>query len=135
MIPFSGELLLVGRILFAAIFIYNGYNNVTNPAMVDYADSHDIPFPAIAAPLGGITILLGGFGILLGAFKVLSAIALVGFLVTATPFVHDFWTLPEGERVNQFNHFMKNVAMTGGGIALLVLADGDWAYALNVGLF
>lgn len=135
MIPFEGEVLLVARLLFAAVFIYNGYNNLTNPKMVDYSAKHGLPAPAILTRVGGAAILLAGVGIVLGAFKVLSAVVLVLFLLTASPIFHDYWDRPESERVNQFNHFMKNLAQAGGGLALLVLADGDWPYALNVGLF
>ena len=135
MIPFSGELLLVGRVLFASVFLYNGYNNLTNPKMVDYSEKHGLPAPAVLTRVGGAALLLSALGILLGAFKVLSAAVLVLFLLTASPIFHDYWAVEESERVNQFNHFMKNLAQAGGGLAFLLLADGDWAYALNVGLF
>jgi len=134
-IPYSGELLLVGRVLFAAVFLYNGYNNLTNPGMVDYSRSHDLPMPYVGTKVGGAAIFLAGLGVLLGAFKVLAVAVLVVFLLVSSPIFHDFWAVPDDKRINQFNHFMKNMAQAGGGIALLLLADGDWAYALNVGLF
>lgn len=135
MIPYGDELFLLGRLLYGGLFIYNGYNNLTNPKMVGYADRHDVPAPAILTRLAGATILLGGLGIVLGAFTTLSAAAIVVFLLVASPAIHDYWNRPERERVGQFNHFTKNVALAGGGLAFLAMSGTPWAYALNVGLF
>lgn len=135
MIPFGDELLLIGRILYGVLFVYNGYNNLTNPKMVGYADRHGVPAPAILTRVAGVTILLGGLGIALGAFRTVAAASLVVFLLVASPMIHDYWNRPESERVGQFNHFMKNVALAGGGLAFLVMSDEAWAYALNVGPF
>lgn len=134
-IPLHDELLLAGRVLFAVVFLYNGYNNLTNPKMVDYSRKHGLPMPWIGTKVGGAAIFLAGLGVLLGAFKLVAAAVLVGFLLVSAPIFHDFWAVPDDERINQFNHFMKNLAQAGGGLGILLLADGDWAYALNVGLF
>lgn len=132
---FEGEVLLVARILFAIVFLYNGYNNIVDEGMVEYADYAGLPAPGILTRIGGILILLAGLGILVGAAKALSAIVLFVFLLVAAVIFHDFWALDDPEeRVNQMNHFMKNLAMAGGALVFLILADGTWEYAVNIGL-
>lgn len=126
------ELLLVGRVLFAIVFLYNGYNNIVDEGMVEYSQYAGLPAASILTRVGGILILLAGLGILVGAAKALSAIVLFVFLIVAAVIFHDFWAVDDPQdRVNQLNHFLKNLAMAGGALAFLYISDQTWAYALN----
>ncbi|MEY7851737.1 DoxX family protein [Natrarchaeobius sp. A-rgal3] len=132
----EGEILLLGRVLFGALFAYNGYNHfVRFESRVGYAQYKEVPAASFAVIASGVMLLGGGLGIILGVFPVLSAGALATFLVVATPLFHDFWNVSSDERENELNHFLKNVGLLGGALVLLSVAGEPWSYAVNVGLF
>jgi putative oxidoreductase len=47
---------------------------------------------------------------------------------------HDFWNAPADQKQGEVNNFLKNVALLGGALAFLVLANEAWPLAANVGL-
>src|SRR5438094_4671049 len=58
---------LIGRILFAAMFINSGIAHLTKlTPMSQYAASQKLPAPKLAVALSGLMILAGGLSILLG---------------------------------------------------------------------
>lgn len=136
MVVYAEELLLVGRVLFAIVFLYNGYNNLVDEGMVQYGEYKGLPAAGILVRLSGILILLSALGILLGVAPGISAIVIFLFLLASAVVFHDFWSVDDDdERVNQLNHFLKNVALAGGALAFLVLVDGAWDYALNIATY
>ncbi|WP_136602988.1 DoxX family protein [Salinigranum halophilum] len=132
----EGEFLLLGRVLFGLLFLYNGYNHfANNEAVTGYAEFKGVPAAGFMVVASGVMMLLGGLGIILGAFPVLSVGAIAVFLLVSSPKMHDFWAASDEDRQNEFNHFLKNVGLLGGALVLLASASEPWAYAVNVGLF
>jgi putative oxidoreductase len=112
---------LIGRILFAQIFILSGVmaHLVGREQGVAYARANKAPAPEVLVPLSGIVAILGGLSVLLGIWGDVGALFIAGFLAGITPFMHAFWKETDPMmRIVQMSQFQKNVALIGG--ALLV---------------
>jgi len=117
---YSDSAALAGRALLAAIFILSGWSKVADPAAsVGYIASVGLPLPQLALA-GAILVELGaGVALILGYRTRLAALALALFtLVTALLFHSAI-----GDQ-NQFIHFFKNVAMTGGLLQVVAFGGG-----------
>jgi|SRR5579863_1071436 len=118
---------LIGRILFAAIFIMSAPNHF-NPETIKYADDHGVPWASVSVPLAGLVALAGGLSILLGFRGRFGALLLVLFLVPVTPMMHDFWSVvdPSAAEIQQLL-FMKNIAMLGGALFIAYFGTGPFS--------
>lgn len=65
--------------------------------------------------------MVGGLSILLGVKEKIGAFLLILFLVPATILLHPFW-FEAGAREVQLTHFLKNIAILGG--LLMILLQG-----------
>jgi len=75
-----GTVVVLGRFLFALIFLMAGANHF-NKQTIGYAASQGVPLAAIAVPLSGVLAIAGGLSILLGYRAKLGAWLIVLFLV------------------------------------------------------
>lgn len=124
-----GAVVLLGRILFAAIFLLAAPNHFTQQA-IQYAASQGVPLPSIAVPLAGIIAIAGGLSVLLGYHARLGGWLLVLFLVPVTLMMHAFWKVTDPTMAQmQMVMFMKNVSMLGG--ALLITQFGSGPFSLD----
>ena len=123
---------LAGRILIALIFIFAGFGKITGfEGTVGYIASKGLPFPQLAA-IGAIIVELGGGIMLVLGWKTrLAAAALLIFTGLAALFFHNFWALTPDQAQNQMIHFMKNLAMMGG--ILFVVIHGGGPLSLDRG--
>src|SRR5258708_29407719 len=108
-------ILLIGRILIAALFLNAGLRKAfTYAATVGYFTKLGFPMPeamAIIAPV----IEVGGAVLLIIGWKTrYAAWVLALFVVIASFAAHRFWTFDAAQYGNQMNHFMKNFAIIGG---------------------
>lgn len=121
--------LLIARSLFAVLFIVSGLSK-----FIDWDQTSQfmaskgmvaIPFFQASA---GILELVGGLALLVGFQTRLVAFALFLFLIPTTTIFHDFWnsTTPEEEILQQM-HFLKNLAIMGGLLALVTAGAGKYA--------
>jgi len=78
---------------------------------------------AIVCEFGGAIMVLLGWNACLGA------LLLIVFTVPATLIFHNFWAVDPAQYQNQFNHFMKNLAIIGG--LAYVMAAGSGPYSLK----
>jgi putative oxidoreductase len=112
--------LLVGRILIGALFLIVAYNSAMNIAgTTGYLASLGIPAPGVAIYLKLAIEFLGGLAILIGWHTRLAALVLVVFVLVAALFAH----MKFGDG-NQLNHFLKNMAIIGGLLAIYVTGSG-----------
>lgn len=121
-------LLLLARLLLSAIFLASGAMKVADWSRT--AD-HMAAEGMVAVPFllaGAVALELGaGAGVLVGCGTRLSALALAAFLVPATLIFHDFWTYDGAARQTQMQQFMKNLALTGGLLALAAAGAGRFS--------
>ena len=109
-----------GRVLISLIFLLSGFSKLTAPAMtIGYIESVGLPFPTLAYGTALVVEIIGGAALVLGYQTRLVAAALAAFsIATAVSFHNDLADL------NQFIHFFKNVAMTGGLLHVIALGGG-----------
>jgi putative oxidoreductase len=114
---------LIGRILFASLFLFSGLTAHFNRQGVEYARAYGAPAPGVLVPLTGVVIVLGALLVGFGIWADVGALLIVGFLVGITPIMHAFWkeTDPQMQQV-QVAMFTKNVSLI--GAALIVF----WLY-------
>jgi putative oxidoreductase len=125
----QGAVVLLGRFLFALIFVMAGANHF-NKQTIGYAASQGVPLASIAVPLSGVIAIAGGLSILLGYRAKLGAWLIALFLVPVTLVMHKFWTVQDPTMAQlQMILFMKNVSMLGG--ALLISQFGAGPLSLD----
>lgn len=119
---------LIGRILFSAIFIMGALRNFTG-ANIAHAVAQGVPLASIAVPLSGLLALAGGVSVLLGYKAKAGAWLLVLFLVPVTLLMHNFWAMTgPGATIHQLM-FLKNLSALGG--ALLIAHFGSGPLSLD----
>ncbi|GAB3163170.1 hypothetical protein GCM10027059_17140 [Myceligenerans halotolerans] len=122
--------LLIARVLFAALFLGSGIAHLTETgAMAGYAASRGVPMAKAATRTTGVLILLGGLSVLLGIWGDLGALLLVVFLLSTAFLMHGFWreTDPTAKQMEMIQ-FNKDVALAGAALAFL------WVFVQEPGL-
>ncbi len=116
--------LLIGRILFAANFLFAGLGfHLKERAMAtEYARSQGVPLAELGVPLTGVLIAVAGAMVVLGFWVDLAALVLAANVLAFAYWMHAFWKLDDPMmRVNQMTHFFKNVQIAGGALILFFL--------------
>lgn len=116
-------LVLIGRILFAALFLSAAANHLTQTkGMASYAASRGVPAAVPATVATGLLLLLpGALSIALGIWADLGALLIAVFLFPTAALIHAFWKESEAQaRQQEMTHFFKDYAL--GGAALMLLA-------------
>jgi putative oxidoreductase len=122
---FNDVALLIGRILIALLFLVASYNKLKGiGGATGYFTKLGIPAPSIAAPVVAAFELAFGILLLAGFKTRFVALAVAVFVIVAALFAHT--NFADG---NQLNHFMKNLAIAGGCLALFV--SGAGAYSMD----
>ena len=115
---------LLGRLLFAAIFLLSAPEQFTS-GTVHYAASQGVPLAKIAVPLSGVIALAGAASIVLGFRAKVGAWLLVLFLVPVTIMMHNFWADKNAQMAMlQKIMFMKNLSMLGGALMIAYFGSG-----------
>ncbi len=121
-----GIVILIGRILYAAIFIGSGIMGhlMQTEGTAGYAESRGVPNAKLLTQISGVLIALGGIAVILGIYLDLAALGLVAYTLIAAFMVHHFWTDqdPMAQQM-EMTQFMKNLAIAGGGLILFALAS------------
>ena len=117
-------LVLLGRILYALIFVMAGPGHFTANTIA-FAASKGVPLASIAVPLSGIIATAGGLSIAAGFNAKWGGWLIVLFLVPVTVMIHDFWAMtdPNMAQVNQIM-FMKNLSMLGAALLITYFGSG-----------
>ncbi len=118
-----GVVVLIGRILFAALFLVSAMGHFGQTAgMTVYASSKGVPAARLAVLAGGVLLALGGLSVLLGIWPDLGALLLVVFLVPTALLIHPFWKETEGQsRQMEQVQFFKDTALAGASLMLFAL--------------
>jgi len=123
---FAGSVVLVGRFLFALIFLMSGFTHFSGQTIA-FAASQGVPLASILVPASGVIAFLGGLSILLGYRARIGAWLIVLFLIGVTP-MHKFWGISDPMMQQmQMVMFLKNLAMIGGALLITQLGSGPWS--------
>ncbi|TGK05218.1 DoxX family protein [Leptospira langatensis] len=118
---------LVGRILFAAIFVLAGPGHFSSER-ISHASDLGVPFAAILVPFSGVLAFVGGLSVILGYKAKLGALLLVLFLVPVTLMMHQFWGISDPVQVHvQRAMFIKNISLLGGAIWIVYFGSGPYS--------
>ena len=115
--------ILVGRILFAAVFLFSAVAHFSQAkAMTGFAQSKGVPLAGPAVLGGGVLLGLGGLSVLLGIWPDLGALLLVVFLVPTAVLMHGFWreSDPQARQMEQIQ-FFKDLGLAGAALTLFGL--------------
>ena len=125
-------LFLIGRILYAFVFLASGINHLRNSgAMAGYAASKGVPAPRLAILGTGVLMLVGGLSIALGIQPTWGVILITVFLIPTTVMMHNFWADTDPmARLNNLINFQKNVAMLGAAWVMLMVPQ-PWVLSLG----
>lgn len=117
--------ILVARICISSVFIWAAFEKLINwSGTVDYVKQKNIPYAALALPLAIAIQIFGGLSLLLGYQIRIGALILILFIVPAAIRFHDFWNLEGSVRTLEKTLFMKDVAIFGSLIMILVMGGG-----------
>lgn len=127
--------LIVGRVLFALLFISSGVNHFAqNSAMTAYAKYKKIPMAKIAVYVSGLMILLGGIYIALGFYADLGALLIAIFLIPTAFLMHAFWKESDATaKSNEMIAFFKDLSLAGAALIIFALLRGGADFGSNVG--
>jgi putative oxidoreductase len=122
---------LIGRIFVAFIFLYEAYDSIfyfqeTKEKMTYFG----LTWQQDLLLVGAIVLLvLGGTLVSIGYRSSLGAILLMLYWIPLTFIIHDFWNYDEPEKRFEAMIFMKNIAITGG--LLIILVNGSGRYSIK----
>src|SRR3989338_4156802 len=122
-IVMSRYIVLLGRLLFSAIFIIKSLGHFS-PKMIQFAAESGVPLAAVTVPLAGIFALLGGLSILFGYKAKIGAWLLVIFLLGTAFTMHRFWEATESFAMLQGLCFWKNISMLGAVLLITQFGTG-----------
>jgi putative oxidoreductase len=119
---------LAARLLLALLFLPAGIGKLTGfEGTVGYISSAGLPLPAVGAALALTVEIVGGLALIAGFGTRAAALALAVFTLAASYFFHNYWALPADQQFVQQLLFFKNVAVTGGLLALVAFGAGGWS--------
>ncbi len=119
---------LLGRVLLAWLFIPAGWGKIAGFAGVTgYIASKGVPLPEVAAALAIVAELGLGILLLIGWQARWAALGLAIFVAVITPIFHNFWAVPEAQKMMQSQAFWKNLAVIGGLLFVHAFGPGGWS--------
>jgi putative oxidoreductase len=133
-------IVLIGRILFAYLFISSGIAHFTQRKMMaQFAGAKGVPASMAAVLGGGVLLLAGGISVLPGIWADLGALLLVIFLVPTAVLMHGFWKETEPQaRMMEMTQFGKDTGLAGAALMLFALfsfAGADLGLTITGPLF
>ena len=121
-------LYLVGRILFALIFITAAPRHFTYEGIQHAADL-GVPLASVMVPISGLMAIAGGLSLAVGYKAKCGAWLLVVFLLPVTFMMHGFWRLHGAEQIHiQQAMFAKNLSMLGAALLLTQFGAGPMSF-------
>src|SRR5690242_17376450 len=121
-------LYLVGRILFALIFIAAAPRHFTHEGIQHAADL-GVPLARFMVPISGLMAIAGGLSLAVGYKAKSGAWLLVAFLLPVTFLMHGFWRLHGAEQIHiQQAMFAKNLSMLGAALLLTQFGAGPMSF-------
>ena len=123
---------LVGRVLLVLMFLVGGYGKITGfDGTIGYMQAYNMPMTQVLAVIAIIIELGGGIMIAVGWKARWAAAALFIFVLVASFIFHAFWTVPADQAQLQNIMFMKNLAIMGGMLYIIVYGSGPLSVEKN----
>lgn len=130
----GGVILLIGRVLFVALFLTAARGHIQNHARYVEGSGKKLPFPILAGWPAGAFLLVADLSIVAGIWADIGALMIALFLIPAAVLFHPFWsqTDPAARRTHEAS-FYRDVSLLGAALALFALfaAAGHVPFALT----
>ena len=124
----QNPLALAGRILLALMFVMSGFGKIAGfGGTVGYMQSKGMPATEVLAALTILVELGGGLALMFGYRTRWAALLLAAFTLLASLIFHNFWAVPEAQKMVQSLMFMKNISVVGGMLVLAAFGPGAWS--------
>ena len=121
----QSQTLLIGRVLLALVFLVAGIRIILSySGNIGYFTKLGFPAPEVMTVLAILIEIGGGVLLILGWQTRRISWLLVLFVIIATAMAHRFWEFEAAQYGNQLNHFLKNVAIIGGLLYVIVFGAG-----------
>ncbi len=116
---------LAGRCLLGLMFLVAGWGKIMGYAgTAGYMASKGMPLVPVLLPLTILLELGCGLMLVFGWHARLAALILFLFIIPTTLIFHNFWAAPPAQVQNQMNNFLKNLAIMGGMLYVVVYGSG-----------
>jgi putative oxidoreductase len=126
----SDALSLIGRIFLAVIFLVSGFGKIGGfEGLIGAIASKGLPMPQVFAVVTVVIELGAGLMLVFGWKARWAALLLAVFTAIVTFFFHNFWAVPEAQKMMEQITFLKNLALIGG--LLLVMAFGPGRLSID----
>ncbi|MCB1111395.1 MAG: DoxX family protein [Chlamydiales bacterium] len=126
---FKSFVMLLGRVLLSAFFIWGGVSKVLHfDESVQFMQSHGLA-SANALVVGACVIeLVGGFSLLLGIWARWGALMLVLYMIAYTYLFNDFWAQEGAEMHLEKVSFIMNLGLIGGLLYVFSCGAGHCSF-------
>ena len=115
-------IVLIARILFAAIFVASGIGHLTQTeAMAGYAKSVGVPAAKLSVIVSGVLMVVGSLSIILGVWGDLGSLLILVAVAPIAFHMHRCWKADGEARMNEQIQFNKTLSLAGGALALFAL--------------
>lgn len=134
----ASVILLVGRILFVALFAHSARGHIQNHTRYVATATGRLPIPYVAGWPTGVWLLLADVSMVLGIWPDVGALMMAAFLIPTTILFHAFWKLSDAtQRRTQEGAFYRNLSLLGATLALFALLSvaGAGRFAVTGPLF
>jgi putative oxidoreductase len=123
---------LAGRVLLALIFIIDGFGKIAGfDGTIRYMQAYHMPMTQVLAVIATIIELGGGIMIAVGWKARWAAAAIFIFVLVILFVFHAFWAVPADQVQLQRIFFMKNLAVMGGMLYIIVYGSGPLSVDKN----
>jgi uncharacterized membrane protein YphA (DoxX/SURF4 family) len=113
------SLVHVAEVLLALVFVLGSVATLRDPQpRVDQLSRFGFPFPFLLVRLNAALMVVAGAALALNIMPAVASAALALVLVPTTLFGHPFWKARGAARQEQLAHFVKNLALLGGLMAM-----------------
>jgi putative oxidoreductase len=118
--------LLVGRILLAAMFVEAGFRKLTGgyAATAVNIAAHHLPLPKVLAAATIVFELGGGLMLVVGLFARCVGLALFFYTLVLAVVFHPFWSVPAAQHQAQMAIFMSHLSIMGGMLYVFAFGAG-----------
>jgi len=118
----ASAILLIGRILFVALFAYSARGHIVNHERYVTTARGRLPVPYVAGWPAGAWLVLADLLMVLGIWADIAALMMAAFLIPTALLFHRFWTIADpAQRRTQEGAFYRNVSLLGATLALFAL--------------
>ena len=122
---------LIGRIVLGLYYLQAGIMGFFKlDQLAGYAAAKGTPAAMPAVFIAHALLVIAGFCILTGYKPYAAVWALILFLIPVTLIIHNFWAVPQAQRMSEMVNFTKNFALLGSALMFLAIPR-PWPYSIE----